>query len=269
MQENDLEKFKDQKLPLARIKKIMKSDEDVRMISAEAPILFAKACEMFIIEMTHKAYYYAKKNNRKTLQRNDIAAAITDTEIYDFLLDIMPRDEIINNAKDKQISPYQRQLLDDAWNIQQLQQTQLAAPQSIQAAQYQQQALPIASLSTQSTSNTSGVKLEQVRQQHQQLMRDQEEGAEEDLPGEADEMEEEKQQPANAAHFDKDEDSNEQDQKLQLQKQKSISADVTSPPLTRNKSSIKQQQPDEDQDGDDGSDQKRRSQRGTTKKPSK
>jgi hypothetical protein len=28
---DDLEKFKDQKLPLARIKKIMKSDEDVRV----------------------------------------------------------------------------------------------------------------------------------------------------------------------------------------------------------------------------------------------
>lgn len=36
-------------LPLARIKKIMKSDEDVRMISAEAPVLFAKACELFIL----------------------------------------------------------------------------------------------------------------------------------------------------------------------------------------------------------------------------
>ena len=65
------------------------------MISAEAPILFAKACEMFIIEMTHKAYYYAKNSNRKTLQRNDIAQAITDTEIYDFLLDLIPRDEIM------------------------------------------------------------------------------------------------------------------------------------------------------------------------------
>lgn len=71
------------------------------MISAEAPILFAKACEMFIIEMTHKAYYYASKNGRKTLQRNDIAAAITDAETYDFLLDIMPRDEMINSNKDK------------------------------------------------------------------------------------------------------------------------------------------------------------------------
>ncbi|KAL0441930.1 UNVERIFIED_CONTAM: Nuclear transcription factor Y subunit C-4 [Sesamum radiatum] len=31
--------FKNHQLPLARIKKIMKADEDVRMISAEAPIL--------------------------------------------------------------------------------------------------------------------------------------------------------------------------------------------------------------------------------------
>lgn len=90
------------------------------MISAEAPILFAKACEMFIVEMTHKAYYYAKKNNRKTLQRNDIAAAITDTEIYDFLLDIMPRDEMMLNAKDKQlvrarsIDDFQLEFLPDA-----------------------------------------------------------------------------------------------------------------------------------------------------------
>lgn len=40
-------------LPLARIKKIMKSDEDVRMISAEAPVLFAKACELFILVRFH------------------------------------------------------------------------------------------------------------------------------------------------------------------------------------------------------------------------
>jgi len=39
-------------LPLARIKRIMKSDEDVRMISAEAPVLFAKACELFVMDMT-------------------------------------------------------------------------------------------------------------------------------------------------------------------------------------------------------------------------
>ena len=69
---NEINAFKQQLLPLARIKKIMKSDEDVRMISSEAPILFALACQMFITEITHKAAFYAKKQNRKTLQRNDI-----------------------------------------------------------------------------------------------------------------------------------------------------------------------------------------------------
>jgi len=63
------------------------------MISAEAPILFAKACEMFIAEMTIKGYYNAEKNERKTLQRKDIATAIARTETYDFLIDTIPKAE--------------------------------------------------------------------------------------------------------------------------------------------------------------------------------
>jgi hypothetical protein len=43
-------------LPLARIKRIMKSDEDVRMISAEAPVLFAKACEIFVLELSIRSW---------------------------------------------------------------------------------------------------------------------------------------------------------------------------------------------------------------------
>jgi len=85
--------FKRHKLPLARIKKIMKSDEDVRMISAEAPILFAKACEMFIIELTIRSWIHTEEGKRRTLQRNDIASAISKTDIFDFLIDIVPRDD--------------------------------------------------------------------------------------------------------------------------------------------------------------------------------
>ncbi|KAI3825720.1 hypothetical protein L1987_07305 [Smallanthus sonchifolius] len=86
--------FKNHQLPLARIKKIMKADEDVRMISAEAPILFAKACELFILELTIRSWLHAEENKRRTLQKNDIAAAITRTDIFDFLVDIVPREEI-------------------------------------------------------------------------------------------------------------------------------------------------------------------------------
>ncbi|KAF3680427.1 Nuclear transcription factor Y subunit C-4 [Capsicum annuum] len=86
--------FKNHQLPLARIKKIMKADEDVRMISAEAPVLFAKACELFILELTIRSWLHAEENKRRTLQKNDIAAAITRTDIFDFLVDIVPRDEV-------------------------------------------------------------------------------------------------------------------------------------------------------------------------------
>lgn len=86
--------FKNQNLPLARIKKIMKADEDVRMISAEAPIIFAKACEMFILELTLRSWNHTEENKRRTLQKNDIAAAITRTDIFDFLVDIVPREDL-------------------------------------------------------------------------------------------------------------------------------------------------------------------------------
>ncbi|KAK1296639.1 Nuclear transcription factor Y subunit C-3 [Acorus calamus] len=85
--------FKNHSLPLARIKKIMKADEDVRMIAAEAPVVFARACEMFILELTHRSWAHTEENKRRTLQKNDIAAAITRTDIFDFLVDIVPRED--------------------------------------------------------------------------------------------------------------------------------------------------------------------------------
>jgi len=86
------EDLKNHCLPLARIKKIMKSDEDVRMISAEAPVLFSKACEIFILELTRRAWTQSEVNKRRTLQRSDIAAAISEADVFDFLVDIVPRD---------------------------------------------------------------------------------------------------------------------------------------------------------------------------------
>ncbi|KAJ4481066.1 histone-fold-containing protein [Lentinula aciculospora] len=79
-------------LPLARIKKVMKSDPDVKMIAADAPILFCKACEIFIEEITARAFIIADSNKRRTLSRSDIAAALSKSDQFDFLIDIVPRD---------------------------------------------------------------------------------------------------------------------------------------------------------------------------------
>lgn len=80
-------------LPLARIKRIMKSDEDVRMIRAEAPVLFAKACELFILELTLRSSAYSEKTERRNLQKNDIMAALANTDIFDFLHDVLTQND--------------------------------------------------------------------------------------------------------------------------------------------------------------------------------
>lgn len=88
-------------LPLARIKKIMKSEDEIRQelggvkfnISAEAPVMFAKACEMFVLELTMNAWNHTEEGKRRTLQRNDIVNAVSNNDVYDFLIDIVPREQ--------------------------------------------------------------------------------------------------------------------------------------------------------------------------------
>ncbi|KAI8870691.1 histone-fold-containing protein, partial [Ramicandelaber brevisporus] len=96
-QKNDVtdnpQDYKSHTLPLARIKKVMKTDEDVKskMISAEAPLIFAKACEIMALELTTRAWLNAEECKRRTLQRSDISAAISKCDMFDFLIDIVPR----------------------------------------------------------------------------------------------------------------------------------------------------------------------------------
>lgn len=85
-------------LPLARIKKVMKSDPEVKMIAADAPILFCKACEIFISEITARAFIIADSNKRRTLSRADIAKALSKSDQFDFLIDIVPREEPLTGA---------------------------------------------------------------------------------------------------------------------------------------------------------------------------
>lgn len=88
---NHEEDFRSHSLPFARIRKVMKTDEEVRMISAEAPVIFAKACEIFITEVTMRAWCASEAHKRRTLQRGDIAEALKQSDMFDFLIDVVPR----------------------------------------------------------------------------------------------------------------------------------------------------------------------------------
>ena len=56
-------------------------------------MLFAKACELFILELTLRAWAHTEDNKRRTLQRNDVANAISTTSVFDFLVEIVPLEE--------------------------------------------------------------------------------------------------------------------------------------------------------------------------------
>ncbi|KAG5314112.1 NFYC factor, partial [Acromyrmex charruanus] len=124
--------LKTQSLPLARIKKIMKLDGDVKMISAEAPMLFAKAAEIFIHELTLRAWVHTEDNKRRTLQRNDIAMAVTKYDQFDFLIDIVPRDEIKQSKAQNEATVRTSMNSDQVHYYFQLAQQQASANQGVQ-----------------------------------------------------------------------------------------------------------------------------------------
>ncbi|GAV90119.1 CBFD_NFYB_HMF domain-containing protein [Cephalotus follicularis] len=81
-------------LPLARVKKIMKQDGKVKMISADTPVLFSKACELFIMEITLRSWLQTELiAKRRTLHRSDISRAIKLGNDFHFLLKSVPSDD--------------------------------------------------------------------------------------------------------------------------------------------------------------------------------
>ncbi|KAG8662502.1 nuclear transcription factor Y subunit C-1 isoform X2 [Manihot esculenta] len=79
-------------LPLARIKRVMKTNREVKMISADTPILLSKACELFILELTLRSWLQTQECKRQMLQRFDIARAIRLVDTLDFLVELVSFD---------------------------------------------------------------------------------------------------------------------------------------------------------------------------------
>ena len=158
--------LKHQELPLARIKKIMKLDEDVKMISAEAPALFAKATEMFIHELTMRSWIHTEDNKRRTLQRNDIATAITKYDQFDFLIDIVPRDDV-KPAPKREESSVKMATDQVSYYFQMAQQHQQSLSSPTQAAAQQQPQTQVAA-QPQPQSGVQTIASQQTQQQPSQ-----------------------------------------------------------------------------------------------------
>jgi len=66
-------------------------------LSCHSPLYFSQftdpGVKVFIAEITARAFIVADSNKRRTLSRADIAKALSKSDQFDFLIDIVPRDE--------------------------------------------------------------------------------------------------------------------------------------------------------------------------------
>ncbi|XP_072404737.1 nuclear transcription factor Y subunit gamma isoform X3 [Chiloscyllium punctatum] len=182
--------FKVQDLPLARIKKIMKLDEDVKMISAEAPVLFAKAAQIFITELSLRAWIHTEDNKRRTLQEEVRQTVPSSEQVqYYFTLAQQPTTVQVQGQQQGQQGsgsttiqpsqiiigqPQQGQVVQGA-TVQQLQQVQVAqsqttassittAPVTMQVGDGQQVQIVPAQNQTQQTQSNSGQTMQVMQQ---------------------------------------------------------------------------------------------------------
>ncbi|KNE57951.1 hypothetical protein AMAG_18359 [Allomyces macrogynus ATCC 38327] len=68
--------------PHARIRKIIRADPDVNIISADAVFVVAKAAELFLEKLSWVAYETADGERRRTVQYRDLVAAVELVDEY-------------------------------------------------------------------------------------------------------------------------------------------------------------------------------------------
>ncbi|XP_011310558.1 DNA polymerase epsilon subunit 4 [Fopius arisanus] len=73
------------KLPVGRVKHIVKSDPDVNLVNQEAIFLIAKSAELFIDSLSKEAFKYTFQAKKKTVQKKDLDQAIDNVDSLAFL----------------------------------------------------------------------------------------------------------------------------------------------------------------------------------------
>ncbi|KAF9436962.1 hypothetical protein BGZ76_002413 [Entomortierella beljakovae] len=89
-------------LPAARVKRIIKEDKEVQMVSNDAVFLISMATELFLEGFTSKAFNLAKMEKRKTVSYKDLAMAVTQHDSLEFLQDVVPKTIPLSAALEKQ-----------------------------------------------------------------------------------------------------------------------------------------------------------------------
>ena len=77
-------------LPMARIKRLMRCDPDVKTVSKIATVLMAKATEEFIQSLVAGSIKASAAKRRKTVKYEDVATAVLRADHFAFLAKDLP-----------------------------------------------------------------------------------------------------------------------------------------------------------------------------------
>lgn len=89
-------------LPLARVKKLIKLEADVKVVSNEAVFLIGRAAELIMEEMVAKAHASMSRDARKALLYKDIANAVQGWKPLDVLGDVVPQKVLASTLMQQQ-----------------------------------------------------------------------------------------------------------------------------------------------------------------------
>eukprot|EP00743_Colponemidia_sp_Colp-15_P008535 GILK01009287.1.p1 GENE.GILK01009287.1~~GILK01009287.1.p1 ORF type:complete len:159 (-),score=32.25 GILK01009287.1:50-481(-) len=88
---SESEEEKKGSLPIARVKRIMKVNDEVNHIGGEAAIAVAKAAELFLEHLARASFKRTKVEGRKTVQVIDMVNAVQSRKSLDFLSPLFVR----------------------------------------------------------------------------------------------------------------------------------------------------------------------------------
>ncbi|KAK0097562.1 hypothetical protein PV326_001069 [Microctonus aethiopoides] len=92
------QKMRELRLPLSRVKTIMKSSPHVESIGQDGLFVVTKATEMFIHYLTEEAHKQSRKAS--SLEYKNLAEVVQTNETLEFLKEIMPRKITVRQFKE-------------------------------------------------------------------------------------------------------------------------------------------------------------------------
>ncbi|RLN29905.1 hypothetical protein C2845_PM05G07570 [Panicum miliaceum] len=90
--------FHEYAFPMSRLKKIVCAKKGKTMMRFDAPTFLTKACEIFVQELSFRAWMCANSHQRKIMLDLDIVEAITSIKSYGFLNHILHTDHEEHNS---------------------------------------------------------------------------------------------------------------------------------------------------------------------------